>query len=81
MKKLVHMRKHLARHKHLIITTGVLMFVSGCAGAVTQTGNQLGKDIAAPITVPIEQGQKAQGTLKDVNERQLQENQQMEDIK
>lgn len=60
------MRHHLERHKHLIVTAGLLMFASGCAGAISKTSDQLGKEAATttppPIERPLNQDQQAENT-------------------
>ena len=81
MAELIKMRRFVEENKTLIAVTALLMLGAGCAGAVKKTGDQLGEDIAKPITVPIEQGLKAEKTLKDVNQRQLDQNAQIEETK
>lgn len=81
MAKLIKMKRFVEENKTLIIVTALLVLGSGCVGAVQKTGEQLGADAASPITVPIEQGLKAEKTLKDVNQQQLDENAQIEQIK
>ena len=81
MAELIKMRRFVEENKTLIAVTALLMLGAGCAGAINKTGQQLGEDVAKPVTVPIEQGLKAENTLKDVNQRQLDENKQIEEIK
>ena len=75
------MLKHIRKHRHSIAAVGVLMFVAGCYGAVSKTADQLSHDAMMPVTVPIEQGNKAKDKLNQINAAQLQQNQEMEEIK
>ena len=81
MAELIRMKRFVEENKTLIAVTALLMLGAGCAGAINKTGQQLGEDAAKPITVPIEQGLKAKETLQGVNQKTLQENQQIEEIK
>lgn len=74
------MLKHVKKHKHTIAVAGLLMFVSGCMGAVSTTADQLGKDVAAPVVVPIREGTKAMDKLHGINDAQEQENREIEEL-
>jgi hypothetical protein len=73
------MKRFIRRNQHLIGLSMVLVFVSGCAGAVSKTAEQLSKDAVSPIVVPIEQGQKAKKTLDGVNADQEERNRAMDE--
>lgn len=74
------MKDYLRRNKTFLAIAGFLVFGSGCAGAISTTGDQLAEDALKPITVPVEQGQKAHETLEEVQRMQEEGNAALEDI-
>jgi hypothetical protein len=77
------MRRHLRKlheHKHLIMLTALLMFVSGCAGAVKKTGDQLTDDALSPVTVPIEGYKKGVDTVEKERDRLEKTNEQLKEL-
>lgn len=74
------MKEYLRRNKTFLAIAGLLVFGSGCAGAVSTTGEQLAEDALKPITVPIEQGQKAKGTLEAAQKAQEERQRQIDEL-
>ena len=74
-----HLR-HIHKHKNLIMLTALLMFVSGCAGAVKKTGDQLTDDALSPVSVPIEGYKKGVDTVEKERDRLEKTNQQLEEL-
>jgi len=64
------MKEYLRRNKTFLAIAGLMVFGSGCAGAISTTGDQLAEDALKPITVPIEQGQKAKDMLDTAQQAQ-----------
>ncbi len=75
-----HLRK-LKKHKRLVLITALLVFGSGCFGAVSKTTQELSNDAMKPVSVPVEAYGHAKAVTNDVNAKQLEENKQIEATK
>lgn len=77
-----HLQKsRLRRRAYFFIVVTLLLVGSGCAGKALETANELGREAASPVTVPLEQGHKATDKLKAINELQENRNQELESVK
>ena len=74
-----HLR-HLHKHKNLIMLTALLMFVSGCVGAVKKTGDQLTNDALSPVTVPLQGYKQGVDTAEKESKRLEETNKQLQEL-
>lgn len=57
---------HLKRNRLTLAFAGMLVFGSGCLGAVKTTGDQLTEDALAPVAVPVREGTRAMERLEEI---------------
>ena len=79
--RIKYMKVYLRKNRTMLMVAGLLVFGSGCVGALNTTGNQLTEDALKPISVPIREGSKAIDSLKNVNSLQVERQKQIDEIK